>query len=666
MKNPHKTTPSTTITLLSIILMIAGTTHSQKSTFKQSRGYFHPSGDLNDIIDQDSITAAESLLNNILHPTTHFTGPHPQEHYPEFNHLKQNQDAGYHPLKVQIEVDAVHFDRLKADNPQKYAEITEQYIPMLKQLLAELFSVKERRLTTFGKTSCIDYPLPSRLRNGYLEDADSVLYVKLINEHGVASLGGACNYHPDSGRPVAGILWLNPNSIKHNQFYWEPIFALVVREALHALGFGVSFMDDFRDPDNNWKRLYYRDVYTTIYGEYQFAHKLVIERAKKHFQCPSLELIPLETGGVKWDSVDFWDSVSLGDDIMTDNEPDAVVISDLTLAYFEASGWYKPDYRRAGLWTYGYHTGCEFVKGDFTNSPYKCFALREVGCNMGGYKKGECKDDKNFGGLAYSDTNLRTDDCRSAESAVETPGEIVKEAGEIFGFGSRCLSGYLPSGVINHRTKQELIQRGFCYASACEKQGDAYIVKFEIQDKNGQKRVLSCSKSGERVEINKNTGHYVECPHIPSFCFGEDRSCKNDCSLNGRCTIKGACECYFGWGGSDCSVKNGPNLNLEAEYPDYTGPKATGVPPGVAKPVVIKVGTSTSQTFYPDGSRTVTVVVTQPSGAQTTTVTKFDNIGRKVSQKTTASRVSQSRGEENEISFGDDWWDDDGYMGTGN
>ena len=185
---------------------------------------------------------------------------------------------------------------------------------MLKQLLGELFSVKEKRLTTFGKTSCIDYPLPSRLRNWYMDDVDSVLYVKLINGHGVASLGGAWNYDPDSGRPVAGILSLNPNSIKHNQFYWKPIFALVVHEPLNALGFGVSFKEDFRDQDNDWKGLYCGDVYTTTYGEYQFAHKLVIELAKKHFQCPILELIPLETGGVKWDSVNFWDSVSLGDD----------------------------------------------------------------------------------------------------------------------------------------------------------------------------------------------------------------------------------------------------------------------------------------------------------------------------------------------------------------
>ncbi len=69
-----------------------------------------------------------------------------------------------------------------------------------------------------------------------------------------------------------------------------------------------------------------------------------------------------------------WESRILGNDVMSPvSTPGTARISSLTLALFEDSGWYTPDYSKASQFakglTWGYKQGCSFMQVQCVPSP---------------------------------------------------------------------------------------------------------------------------------------------------------------------------------------------------------------------------------------------------------------------------------------------------------
>jgi leishmanolysin-like peptidase len=100
----------------------------------------------------------------------------------------------------------------------------------------------------------------------------------------------------------------------------------------------------------------------------------VKEMAKRHFGCPNLKGIELENQDYDWKNTEneenedgdggsdadtnqvfldkfsnHWDARTMLTDYMTSILYDEMVISDITLALFEDSGWYKVKYYTGGL-----------------------------------------------------------------------------------------------------------------------------------------------------------------------------------------------------------------------------------------------------------------------------------------------------------------------------
>jgi hypothetical protein len=84
----------------------------------------------------------------------------------------------------------------------------------------------------------------------------------------------------------------------------------------------------------------------------------VVQKAKEHFNCSSIKGFPLEdqsNGRMLWEQ-----RIMMGD-IMTATWLTRPVISEITLALFEDSGWYKVNYNYAGVLNWGEGMGCEFI-----------------------------------------------------------------------------------------------------------------------------------------------------------------------------------------------------------------------------------------------------------------------------------------------------------------
>ena len=83
--------------------------------------------------------------------------------------------------------------------------------------------------------------------------------------------------------------------------------------------------------------------------------------ASQHFNCSSIEGIELENHGGTGSVGSHWEGrVMLGDFMISTVHPEQV-ISDITLALFEDSGWYEVNYYTGGLFRFGKGQGCEFL-----------------------------------------------------------------------------------------------------------------------------------------------------------------------------------------------------------------------------------------------------------------------------------------------------------------
>ena len=91
----------------------------------------------------------------------------------------------------------------------------------------------------------------------------------------------------------------------------------------------------------------------TINGVPHIISKNVVAKAKEHFGCNSMEGVPLENQGGSGTMGSHWESrYMLGDYMVSTDFPDSA-ISDITLALFEDSGFYKVNYYSGGLFKFG-------------------------------------------------------------------------------------------------------------------------------------------------------------------------------------------------------------------------------------------------------------------------------------------------------------------------
>jgi hypothetical protein len=90
---------------------------------------------------------------------------------------------------------------------------------------------------------------------------------------------------------------------------------------------------------------------------------------------------------------------------------------------------------------------------------------------------------------------------------------------------------------------------------------DATCVGNHIELKIGGKS-YKCLTSGQKIKPTglkySSQGGYVTCPDIKDFCQHENARCKDDCNLNGRCSVNKKCWCYEGFSGPTCTKSGEP------------------------------------------------------------------------------------------------------------
>ncbi|KAH9325918.1 hypothetical protein KI387_006096, partial [Taxus chinensis] len=311
-----------------------------------------------------------------------------------------------------------------------------------------------------------------------------------------------------------------------------------------------------------------RVIHVLGFDPHAFAHfRDERKRRRNHVVTQSLDL---ELGRMVTRVVlprSHWEKRLLMNEIMTGSVDTRSVVSSMTLALLEDSGWYQANYSMAERLDWGQHQGVDFV-----NSPcnqwkgaYHCNSTHSSGCTYNREAEGYCPivaysgdlpqwaryfPQPNKGGqssladyctyfVAYSDGS-----CTNTNSA-RSPDRML---GEMRGPDSRCMASSL---VRTGFVRGTLTQGNGCYQHRCLNKTLEVSVDGIWQ---------ACPESGGAILFTGFNGELL-CPAYNELCGDSSLDlhgrCPHSCNYNGEC-IDGKCHCFLGFIGSDCSTRTCP------------------------------------------------------------------------------------------------------------
>ena len=380
------------------------------------------------------------------------------------------------------------------------------------------------------------------LMNGYenlLIENDLVIFPSFDYSFETYTIAGAATcLQTMLSKPCAGTLYINSNIIsltkKNTDLYYKNIF---LHEITHVLIFNPIFLAYL-----NMLKIDDENIYVKS--------PKVLEKARNHFNCQTLEGLPLEDQGGDGTAGFHWEGrYMLGDYMIGADYPDSV-ISDITLAVLQDSGFYEVDYNYGGLFKFGKNKGCEFFNkkcienGVVSFEEEFCLYTGTSMCSQSKASKSECVvydfslynitlpekfqyfENPNYGGAGYADfcpipEPLIADDKENIDdyypnSCSVGTSKLPQEYGETIGSHSFCfISSLLPS-----TSSYNVNSRAICYDIECNRNNKQIILKI-----GGNK--VECPTEGGIIAPSGFKGE-VKCPKYTDICIFRDEKICNE------------------------------------------------------------------------------------------------------------------------------------------
>jgi hypothetical protein len=292
---------------------------------------------------------------------------------------------------IRVAVDWSLFNNTIKDTNQVFAKaLRNEIVPRTITVFEKL--IKVRRLIHTLKFpevfKCERYDVPGYLRTTGVEQKDIVIF-PIIEESGefikerIEAAALYCSQSTLDGRPLMGFIEYRPDLLAGDEYHLDYHIWLSIHELMHVFAFNDSLFPYFINPITG-KKLGVENVMQkhTVNGmDMNFViSKKVKELARKHFGCPDAIGVPLENKGSEGSKDGHWNRKAMNGDVMLAKSFGENLISDITLALFEDSGWYKINYDLSNVFFWGKDKGCDFLMCK------DCFEQREVNTATGTYK----------------------------------------------------------------------------------------------------------------------------------------------------------------------------------------------------------------------------------------------------------------------------------------
>ena len=463
---------------------------------------------------------------------------------PERN--KENRKLSTEYQQIQIKYDYTYLDSQKKD-----ASIVSKVKSLLEQTTTyfqKLLSVKHEDydFTKPNVQENCEIPIISDDAGSWSDKYDLVIFPFFYDDidESVQAAASPCIVDENDVAKM-GVVMLNPNLAYHKANYEQYFYSLFLHEISHIMiyhsYFFVAF--DLRDTkvENN-ELVYYINS------------PKVLEKAKLHYGCNTLDGIPLENQGGEGTAGSHWEArYMLGDYMISIDYPE-IVISDISLALFEDSGIYKVNYYTGGLFRFGKGEGCEFFSSKCIVNKVTPFLNEfcsdtKAKCTNSHLSRGDCYkvkfynaidskyryfNDKYIGGFQMADYcpvsyehNIKSSDVYNSYyfplNCIYGTTDKDPGYGEEIGNSSLCFeSSLIPSTSSLQKTYQSI-----CYKVSCDKTNKNLIVY--IGD-----LTVRCPKAGGKIENPNGYVGVINCPDYNLVCTS-DVWCNDmlDCIDNG-------------------------------------------------------------------------------------------------------------------------------------
>ncbi|DAZ98840.1 TPA: hypothetical protein N0F65_000996, partial [Lagenidium giganteum] len=447
--------------------------------------------------------------------------------------------------------------------------------------------------TGCGNSNC------SMLPGDGVANSDYVIYVRAVSTSTcngqVLAYASACQ-KDQFDRPTFGMVNFCPDLIDSTPNKYENQLATAMHEMTHALGFSAQFYAFMRNKDGTPRTP--RDANgkppiqtsgkcangnTITYfaspdpGTVQFSWErdhviarvitpTVAQYVQDHFNCSTLagaEIENQDSGCLG----SHWEERIFEAEYMSPQSSFVNIISGLTLAFLEDTGWYKTNATITSRLHFGADKGCAFAtsqcidKGTQTPvaSDHYCTANDFETCTVDATARASCQigsgmtipslyqyfSDATRGGLStFADYcpfygGFLTGDCTNPNNRT-----LRNLMGETHCPSCRCTksnlvlqsAGWAPSAR----------RRSGCYAMTCTASGG---VQISISTPTGP-YVVNCTNPGDTLTVPGYSGS-ITCPLPVVVC---EQKCPRACSGRGVCDFStDLCTCNGGWAGDDCS-----------------------------------------------------------------------------------------------------------------
>ncbi|KAK9129958.1 hypothetical protein Sjap_010445 [Stephania japonica] len=401
--------------------------------------------------------------------------------------------------------------------------------------------------------------LPREYVEEGVSNADLVLLVTTRPTTGNTLAWAVACERDQWGRAIAGHVNVAP---RHLTAEAETLLsATLIHEVMHVLGFDPHAFAHFRDERKR------RRNQVTVQAMDDKLGRMVTRVLLPRAFSENFTGLELEDGGGRGTSGSHWEKRLLMNEIMTGSVDTRSVVSKMTLALLEDSGWYRANYSMADRLDWGRNQGTEFLASpcNLWKGAYRCNTTQLSGCTYNREAEGYCPivsysgdlpqwaryfPQANKGGqssladyctyfVAYSDGS-----CTDTNSA-RAPDRML---GEVRGISSRCMaSSLVRTGFI----RGSMTQGNGCYLHRCVNNSLEVAV-------DGIWKV--CPEAGGPIQFPGFNGE-LYCPAYSELCSIAPTSasyhCPKSCNFNGDC-VDGKCNCFIGYHGHDCSKRACP------------------------------------------------------------------------------------------------------------
>ncbi|KAM3176239.1 hypothetical protein ACTXT7_006890 [Hymenolepis weldensis] len=392
---------------------------------------------------------------------------------------------------------------------------------------------------------------------------------KKCNDATILGYSAHCQQEIFTDQPIAGFInfCLRPSNTNQDL---SQLTYFVKHELMHILGFSPSLYAFFRDkngvpitprnpitglPNLGWvnhtKRIYQwsdKVVKTTVknwtsaVGTFNKTVHLVVtptvlRYAREYFGCRDLEGVELEDQGGLGVSLSHWEMRILGNELMTATFMNSYVISNLTLAFLEDTGWYLPKYSFAQNLAWGANRGCVF-------STQSCYSYMTQQLTKGGDVSPFCliphknslediftctPDGRSFGYCNLEVTWSTSDGIPKRSSICNDPrnSKALTIANnynlEVYGSNSICIpitSNWTLLGK-NSSTYDAPIRGAGCYKHRCNQTEGGLVIEMagglQVSCSGGVQRPLVNLSICLRESALTVLGSFL-CPECTSLC----------------------------------------------------------------------------------------------------------------------------------------------------